>query len=69
MGPAGLPKAVVTKLNQEVNRYTTSAQGRAKFSQFALVPANGGPDVLATLMNEEASKWAKVVEAAKISLQ
>jgi tripartite-type tricarboxylate transporter receptor subunit TctC len=69
VGPAGLPKAVVTKLNQEINRYSNSAEGRAKFAQFALVPANGGPDMLATLMNEEANKWKKVVEAAKISLQ
>ncbi|MES2398596.1 MAG: tripartite tricarboxylate transporter substrate binding protein [Pseudomonadota bacterium] len=69
IGPAGLPKAVVTKLNQEVNRYTSSAEGRAKFAQFALVSANGGPEALGTLMNAEAIKWKKIVEAAKISLE
>ncbi len=69
IGPAGLPKAIVTKLNQEVNRYTSSAEGRAKFAQFALVSANGGPEALGTLMNAEAVKWKKIVEAAKISLE
>lgn len=69
IGPAGLPKAIVTKINQEVNRYTSSAEGRAKFAQFALVSANGGPELLGTLMNAEAAKWKKVVEAAKISLE
>lgn len=69
IGPAGLPKNIVTKLNTEINRYTNSAEGRAKFSQFALVPANGGPEALGTLMNGEALKWKKVVEAAKISLE
>ena len=64
-----MPKAVVTKLNQEVNRYTSSAEGRAKFAQFALVSANGGPEALGTLMNAEAVKWKKIVEAAKISLE
>ncbi len=69
VGPAGMPRAVVTKLNQEINRYTSSAEGRAKFSQFALVSANGGPEALGTLMNAEAVKWKKIVEAAKISLE
>ncbi|MDB5966949.1 MAG: tripartite tricarboxylate transporter substrate binding protein [Polaromonas sp.] len=69
IGPAGLPKAMVTKLNQEVNRYTASAEGRAKFAQFALVSASGGPEALGTLMDAEAVKWKKIVETAKISLE
>lgn len=69
IGPAGLPKAVITKVNQEVNRYTSSAEGRAKFAQFALVSANGGPEALGALMDAEALKWKKIVEAAKISLE
>lgn len=69
IGPANLPKNIVAKLNAEINRYTNSAEGQAKFSQFALVSANGGPEALGTLMTAEASKWKKVVEAAKISLE
>lgn len=69
VGPAGLSRSVVTRLNQEINRYTGSAEGRARFAQFALVSANGGPDALGILMNAEAVKWKKVVEAAKISLE
>jgi tripartite-type tricarboxylate transporter receptor subunit TctC len=69
IGPAGLSKGIVSKLNHEINRYTSSAEGRAKFAQIALVSANGGPDALGTLMNAEALKWKKVVEAAKISLE
>ncbi|MES2412231.1 MAG: tripartite tricarboxylate transporter substrate binding protein [Pseudomonadota bacterium] len=69
IGPAGLSKTTVTKLNQEINKYTSSTEGRARFSQFALVAANGGPEALGTLMNAEAMKWKKVVEAARISLE
>ncbi len=69
IGPAGLPRNIVTRLNQEVNRYTSSAEGKAKFAQFALVSANGGPEALGTLMDAEAVKWKKIVEAAKISLE
>lgn len=68
VGPAGLPKPVALKLNQEINKYTNSAEGRAKLAQFGMVEANGGPELLGTLMNAEAAKWKKVVEAARISL-
>ncbi len=69
VGPAGLPKTLVTKLNQEINKYTNSAEGRAKVAQFGLVPANSSPEALAALMSSETVKWKKVVEAAKISLE
>ncbi len=69
VGPAGLPKAMVSKLNQEINKYTNSAEGRAKVAQFGLVPANSSPEALAAFMSSETAKWKKVVEAAKISLE
>ena len=68
VGPAGMAKPVIEKLNQEVNRYTNSAEGKAKLAQFGMVEANGGPELLGKLMNAEAAKWKKVVEAARISL-
>jgi tripartite-type tricarboxylate transporter receptor subunit TctC len=69
IGPAGLPRPVVSKLNQAINSYTNSAEGRAKLAQFGMVEANGGPDLLGTLMTAEAAKWKKVVDAARISLE
>ncbi len=69
IGPAGMPKPIVAKLNQEINRYTNSPEGRAKLAQFGMVAANGPPEYLGTLMNAEAAKWKKVVDAAKISLE
>lgn len=69
VGPAGMAKPVIARLNQEVNKYTNSAEGKAKLAQFGMVEANGGPELLGTLMNAEAAKWKKVVEAAKISLE
>ena len=69
IGPAGMARPVVAKLNQEINRYTNSPEGRAKLAQFGMVEANGGPELLGTLMNAEAAKWKKVVDAAKISLE
>jgi tripartite-type tricarboxylate transporter receptor subunit TctC len=69
VGPAGMQMPVVTRLNQEINRYTNSAEGRAKLAEFGMVEANGGPELLGTLMRSEAAKWKKLVEAAKITIE
>jgi len=69
VGPAGLPKGIVTKLNTEINRYTNSPEGRAKLALFALVPANSSPEGLGTLMSNEPTKWKAIVESSKISLE
>ena len=68
VGPAGMPKPIVDRLNQEINNYTSSPDGHAKLAQFGMVNVNGGPDLLATLMTAEAAKWKKVVEAAKVTI-
>lgn len=69
VGPAGLPKPIVARLNQEINRFSASADGRAKLAQFGMVESNGPPELLGTLMASEAAKWKRVVDAAKISLE
>jgi len=68
VGPAGMASPVIAKLNQEINQYINSDEGKSKLSQFGMVEANGGPELLGKLMNAEAAKWKKVVDAAKISL-
>ena len=69
IGPAGLPQPIVTRLNQEINKYLGSTEGRAKLAQFGMVEGSGAPDLLGKMMSAEAAKWKKVVEAARISLE
>ncbi|MCP5280895.1 MAG: tripartite tricarboxylate transporter substrate binding protein [Rhodoferax sp.] len=68
VGPAGMPKPIVERLNQEINNYTSSPEGHAKLAQFGMVDVKGGPEMLGTLMTAEAAKWKKVVEAAKVAI-
>ncbi len=68
VGPVGMPKPIVDRLNKEINNYTNSTEGHAKLAQFGMVPVKGGPDLLGTLMTVEAAKWKKVVEAAKVAI-
>lgn len=68
VAPAGLPKNIVTSLNQEINKYTASAEGKAKLASLGMTALGGTPAQLSELMAKEASKWKQVVESAKISL-
>jgi len=69
VGPAGLPPAIVTSLNQEINKYTAWAEGKAKLAALGVLPLAGTPAQLGELMATESARWKKVVESAKISLQ
>ena len=68
VGPAGLPRPIVDKLNAEVNTIIESAEGRAKLAEFGAVPIRGTPEQLGVLMKSEAAKWKRVIEAAKVKL-
>ncbi len=68
VGPSGLPRTVVDRLNAEVNIIINSAEGRAKLAEFGAVPSSGTPEQLSALMRSEAAKWKQLIEAAKIKL-
>jgi tripartite-type tricarboxylate transporter receptor subunit TctC len=68
VGPAGLPRAIVDKLNAEVNIIIDSAEGRAKLAEFGAVPSRGTPEELGALMRSETTKWKQVIDAANVKL-
>jgi tripartite-type tricarboxylate transporter receptor subunit TctC len=68
VAPAGLPRNIITSLNQEINKYTASAEGKAKLASLGMTALSGTPAQLSELMASESAKWKQVVESAKISL-
>ncbi len=69
VGPAGLPKSIVTSLNDEINKYTNSPEGKAKLASLGMASLAGTPAQLSALMATEARKWKQVVESARISVE
>lgn len=67
VGPAGVPPAIVKALNEEINRYTASPEGKAKLAALGMVPQAATPEQLGKLMAGEAAKWKPVVEFAGIA--
>ncbi len=68
LGPAGLPRDVQLRINQEVARVLALPDVKDKLAQLGLDPNPGTPEALAGLMRTETEKWAKVVKASGAKL-
>jgi tripartite-type tricarboxylate transporter receptor subunit TctC len=60
--PAGLPRDVQLKINAETARVLAMPDVKEKLATLGLDPAPGTPDQLATFVQAEVAKWAKVVK-------
>ncbi len=60
--PAGLPRDVQLRINAETLRVLTLPDVQAKLAALGLEVAPGTPEALASLVQSETTKWAKVVK-------
>lgn len=61
VAPAGVPKAVVAKLNAEINRALGSATVRERFAAIGAEPVIGTSEQFRDLIRRENAKWAEVI--------
>ncbi|MDW3687869.1 tripartite tricarboxylate transporter substrate binding protein [Cupriavidus sp. CV2] len=66
LAPAGTPKAVVDKLNAEINKALASPDVRERLLNAGIEPAGGTPAQFASFLQVEMGKWAKVAKNAGI---
>ncbi len=66
--PAGTPKAVIARLNGEINAVLAAADGRARISAAGLDPAGGTPEAFAAMIRDEAARWAPLLKKLAIRL-
>jgi tripartite-type tricarboxylate transporter receptor subunit TctC len=64
LGPAELPRDIVTALQAEVVRALKGPELRAKLVQQGADPVGSTPEEFAAYMRAETAKWAKVVKAS-----
>lgn len=67
--PARTPKAVVERLNKEINAIIQEPQVTAKLREQGLEADAMSPDELAKHFQAETAKWAKVIRDAKIQAE
>ena len=69
IGPAGLPPAVVARLNKEINAMLQVADTRKQMSSEGAEPRTGTPEEFGATMAKDLQKWAQVVAAAGIKIK
>jgi tripartite-type tricarboxylate transporter receptor subunit TctC len=68
-GPAGIDRAIVTRLNEEINKALLSADVKARLEKEGGAPAPAAPEVLGAHIASEIERWRPVVKAANIRLE
>lgn len=69
LAPAGTPKAIVTKLNAELARVTSSSDTRERLSSLGATPMHSTPEEFSALIHSALAKFEKLVKEAMIPQQ
>ena len=68
LAPAGTPKAVIEKINRDINRVFDEPKVKAAFAADGTEPAGGTPEALAKSMRVGIAKWGKLVRELDVQL-
>jgi tripartite-type tricarboxylate transporter receptor subunit TctC len=69
IGPKGLPRAVVDRLNAEMNKLIKARDIEDKLQANGVTAAGGAPELLYEQIRKEIDQWRKVVAAAGVKVQ
>jgi len=68
LAPAGTPRAVVMRLNREINEALQLPETKTLLSNSQIEIAGGTPEEFGALMRREAARWEPVIRAAGVKL-
>jgi tripartite-type tricarboxylate transporter receptor subunit TctC len=66
LGPASTPRAVVERVNAEINKALLLPEIQARFTQMGFEPAGGSASDFAQAIQRDADKWSKVIRDAGV---
>jgi tripartite-type tricarboxylate transporter receptor subunit TctC len=66
--PAGTPKPVVDRLSQELIKFVSQPDNRAKLMSMGFDPVGNTPEQFSSYIQSEVSRWGKVIRDAKIKV-
>lgn len=67
VAPARTPQPVIARLNQDIVKALAQSEVRQQFASFELEPIGSSPEQMASHINVELAKWAKVARDAKLT--
>lgn len=69
LGPAGLPRDIVMRLNAEFSRIVQSADGKERFANLGIEPVTGTPEEFADYIRTQVVKWSDVAKGSGVELE
>ena len=69
MAPAGTPKDIIAKLNQEIGKIMNAPETKDRLAREGTEVRTGTPEQFGAFLRDEIDKWAKVITAAGIQAQ
>ncbi|MCC6533490.1 MAG: tripartite tricarboxylate transporter substrate binding protein [Burkholderiales bacterium] len=66
--PAGTPKPIITRLNQEIVKALAEPDMREKLARTGVNAGSSTPEHLGNHLHAEVAKWAKIIKAAGIPI-
>lgn len=68
IAPKGVPRAIIDKLNGEINRTIKDPGFAQRIAGEGLEPAGGSPEAFQALLKREVVEWGEVVKQAKVTI-
>ncbi len=68
MGPAGMPKPIIAKLNQQINASLADPAFRKRVMDMGVTIMGGTPEDVKTFIASEGRKWSEVVRLAGVKI-
>ena len=69
LGSPGIPRDVQMRINAETLKVMAMPDVKERLAKLGLEPNPGSPEALASLIQEETAKWAKVVKASGAKIE
>jgi tripartite-type tricarboxylate transporter receptor subunit TctC len=68
LGPKGLPREIVERVNRGVNEVLKTDEVRKLLATDGLEPAGGTPEEFAVVLKSEVARWKRVVDRARVKI-
>lgn len=68
VGPKGLPRAIVDRINTEANQILKVKEMDALLATDGVAPAGGTPEQFATTIKSDIERWGKIVKQAGVKV-
>jgi tripartite-type tricarboxylate transporter receptor subunit TctC len=61
LGPAGIPEAVVARIDADLRRVLSQPALRERFATLSLEIPGAGPEELGRIMRDDQQRWAELI--------